>query len=165
MGLPFRVENRKPDLRSPTYSFKNLRDVDWTEELLTIRSSKCGKSRLVPLHPTTKEVLADYASQRNQCSPDHPTAFFFPSNTGARLDEGQVRRVFYRLSRQVGIRGPLASHGPRLHDFRHHADFPIMPTTHRRRRLGGARAVHSVGIIRGFPGRPTVCHQGGIVLV
>jgi len=96
-----------------------LRDVDWTEELLTIRSSKCGKSRLVPLHPTTKEVLADYASQRNQCSPDHPTAFFFPSNTGARLDEGQVRRVFYRLSRQIGSRGPSASRGPRLHDFRH----------------------------------------------
>lgn len=96
-----------------------LRDVDWTEALLTIRSSKCGKSRLVPLHPTTKEVLADYASQRNQCLPDHPTAMFFPSNTGARLDEGQVRRVFYRLSRQIGIRGHSASRGPRLHDFRH----------------------------------------------
>ena len=28
--------------------------------------------------------------------------------------------------------------------------------------MGGARAVYSVGIIRGFPGTPKVCHQGGI---
>jgi len=35
------------------------------------------------------------------------------------LDGGQVRRTFYRLSRKVGLRGPTASHGPRLHDFRH----------------------------------------------
>ena len=32
---------------------------------------------------------------------------------------GQVRRTFYRISRQIGIRGASASHGPRLHDFRH----------------------------------------------
>ena len=36
-----------------------------------------------------------------------------------RLDEGQVRRTFYTLSRQIGIRGASASRGPRLHDFRH----------------------------------------------
>jgi integrase len=43
----------------------------------------------------------------------------FASTQGNRLDGGQIRRVFYRLSRQVGLRGPTASHGPRLHDFRH----------------------------------------------
>ena len=30
-----------------------------------------------------------------------------------------MRRVFYRLSRQIGLRGPTDRHGPRLHDFRH----------------------------------------------
>jgi integrase len=30
-----------------------------------------------------------------------------------------VRRTFYRLSRQVGIRKGAAKRGPRLHDFRH----------------------------------------------
>jgi integrase len=96
-----------------------LRDIDWMEALLTIRSTKFGKSRLVPLHPTAKMVLSDYVSLRNVCFADRPTSPFFPSKTGARLDEGQVRRVFYRLSRQVGIRGASASRGPRLHDFRH----------------------------------------------
>jgi integrase/recombinase XerD len=71
------------------------------------------------LHSTTKEVLAAYAAQRNKVFPDRPAAVFFPSQTGARLDAGQVRRVFYRLSRQIGIRGTSASRGPRLHDFRH----------------------------------------------
>jgi integrase len=96
-----------------------LRDIDWIEALLTIRSTKFGKSRLVPLHPTATMVLSDYVSLRNRIFSDCPTAAFFPSKTGARLDEGQVRRVFYRLSRQVGIRRALAGRGPRLHDFRH----------------------------------------------
>ena len=96
-----------------------LRDVNWTESLLTIRTSKFGKSRLVALDRTTKEVLVEYAARRNHFFPDRPTAAFFPSRTGARLDPGQVRRVFYYLSRKIGIRGALESRGPRLHDFRH----------------------------------------------
>jgi integrase len=95
------------------------RDVNWAEGVLAIRTSKFGKSRLVPLHPTTKDVLSDYASQRIQRFPDRPTSAFFPSRTGAHLDPGQVRRTFYRISRQIGIRGASASYGPRLHDFRH----------------------------------------------
>ena len=109
-----------------------LRDVNWTEGLLTIRSSKFGKSRLVPLHPTTTEALSEYVAQRNQVFPDRPNAVFFPSKTGAHLDAGQVRRVFYRLSRQIGIRGASASHGPRLHDFRQHAGSQIMRNLVRR---------------------------------
>ena len=95
------------------------RDVNWAEGVLTIRTSKFGKSRLVPLHPTSKDALSDYALQRIQRFPDRPTSAFFPSRTGAHLDPGQVRRTFYRISRQIGIRGASASHGPRLHDFRH----------------------------------------------
>ncbi len=103
------------------------RDVNWAEGVLTIRTSKFGKSRLVPLHPTTKDVLTQYAVQRIQRFPDRPTAAFFPSKTGARLDAGQVRRTFYRVSRLTGIRGASASHGPRLHDFRQNAESVKMP--------------------------------------
>ena len=38
---------------------------------------------------------------------------------GRSLESSNVRRTFYRLSRQIGLRGPNDSHGPRLHDFRH----------------------------------------------
>jgi hypothetical protein len=46
-----------------------------------------------------------------------------------------------------------------------HADFPIMPITHRNHRLGGARVALGVGIIIRFLGKPTVCHQGGTASV
>ena len=36
-----------------------------------------------------------------------------------KLDQAQVHRTFYELSRAIGLRGAKASHGPRLHDFRH----------------------------------------------
>jgi hypothetical protein len=44
---------------------------------------------------------------------------------------GEVHRTFYVLSRQIGLRGPSASHGPRLHDFRHNSGNRIIPATDR----------------------------------
>jgi integrase len=102
-------------------------DIDWAEGVLTIRASKFGKSRLLPLHPSTTAVLANYAGHRDLLFSTRQTGFFFPSSRGNRLDEGQVRRTFYRLSRQVGIRKGAAKRGPRLHDFRQHAESRIMP--------------------------------------
>jgi integrase/recombinase XerD len=39
-------------------------DIDWKEDLLTVRKTKFGKSRVVPLHASTIEVLAAYAKRR-----------------------------------------------------------------------------------------------------
>ena len=41
-------------------------DVDLKEGVLTIRGAKFGKSRLVPIHPSTRKVLSDYASRRDR---------------------------------------------------------------------------------------------------
>ena len=41
------------------------------------------------------------------------------SNWGNRLDVGSIHRTFYTLSRQIGLRGPVDHHGPRIHDLRH----------------------------------------------
>ncbi|MFQ5937094.1 MAG: hypothetical protein ACE5LB_11885 [Acidiferrobacterales bacterium] len=35
------------------------------------------------------------------------------------MTQWAVRSTFVQLSRQIGLRGPRDSHGPRLHDFRH----------------------------------------------
>jgi integrase/recombinase XerD len=93
-------------------------DVDLKEGVLTIRGAKFGKSRLVPIHPSTRKVLSDYAAQRDHFLSKRPVTFFV-SGRGTRLDGGEIRRTFYFLSRQIGLRGPSDSHGPRLHDFRH----------------------------------------------
>ncbi len=96
-----------------------LEDVDLSEGLLTVRGAKSGKSRLVPLHASTRQVLADYKSRRDDFLAGRPATSFFISQLGNHLDPGNVHRTFYLLSRQIGLRDPDSSSGPRLHDFRH----------------------------------------------
>jgi len=93
-------------------------DVDLVEGILTVRGAKFGKSRLVPIHASTRKVLCNYVQHRDRTFV-RKLSYFFVSTRGNRLDGGEVRRTFYRLSREIGLRGPTASHGPRLHDFRH----------------------------------------------
>jgi integrase/recombinase XerD len=94
-------------------------DVDLQQGLLTIRDSKFGKSRLVPLHRSTQRVLVEYAERRELILVSHATASFLVSDRGRPLEGSTVRRTFYQLSRQTGLRRPADHHGPRLHDFRH----------------------------------------------
>ena len=80
----------------------------------------CGKTRLVPLHDSTCQVLADYIERRQRHWAGRPvSAYLFVSSWGNRLDGAQIHRAFYRLSRQIGLRGVSDRHGPRLHDLRH----------------------------------------------
>jgi integrase/recombinase XerD len=97
-----------------------LQDVDLEAGVLTIRNAKFGKTRLVPLHASTCEVLADYIERRQRHWAGRPvSSYLFVSSWGNRLDSGQIHRAFYALSRQIGLRGESDSHGPRLHDLRH----------------------------------------------
>jgi integrase len=97
-----------------------LPDVDLQARVLTIRGAKFGKSRLVPLHPSTSKVLANYILRRERIWAGRTVSrCLFVSNWGNRLDTGEIHRTFYVLSRQIGLRGPADSHGPRIHDLRH----------------------------------------------
>jgi len=97
-----------------------LRDVDLESAVLTIRGAKFGKDRLVPLHASTCKVLGRYLARRSHHWAERPvSSYLFVSSWGNRLDAGEVHRTFYALSRQIGLRGPSDSHGPRLHDMRH----------------------------------------------
>ena len=101
---------------------RNLRleDVDLKARVLTIRGAKFGKDRLVPLHPSTCKVLADYIARRQRHWAGRPvSSYLFISSWGNRLDNAQVHRAFYAASREIGLRGASDSHGPRLHDLRH----------------------------------------------
>lgn len=96
-------------------------DVDLGEGILSIRRTKFGKSRLVPVHRSTRRALRHYARRRrrDRIYPRPSTPSFFLAERGRRLTGWAVRRTFIHLSRQIGLRGPTDSHGPRLHDFRH----------------------------------------------
>lgn len=94
-------------------------DVDLKTGILTIHSSKFGKSRLVPLHRSTQQVLLDYACRRDAHLTVPHSPYFLVAERGGRLLSQYVYRVFWQLSRQTGLRGASAHSGPRLHDFRH----------------------------------------------
>jgi len=98
-------------------------DVDLKSGMLTIRQTKFAKSRHVPLHPSTVEVLQQYRSQRNlyiEVTDDTP---FFIGTRGRHLGHGldlrQVHRVFTGLRAQLGWINRGAHNGPRIHDLRH----------------------------------------------
>ncbi len=94
-------------------------DVDLDEGLLTIRNTKFGKSRQLPLHPTTVEALAAYARRRDERRPKPKSPSFFTSAIGTRLLRDNVCTVFPRLVRKTGLRSPNRLRPPRLHDLRH----------------------------------------------
>jgi len=96
-----------------------LDDIDLHNNVLTIEKTKFGKSRLVPIHLSTRKVLVKYLQRRKRFLGGCDSPYVFTSSTGNRLDKADVHRTFYILSRQIGLRGPTASRGPRLHDFRH----------------------------------------------
>jgi integrase len=94
-------------------------DVDLDTGVLTVRLTKFGKSRLVPLHPTTSSAMRSYANRRDAHLGPRGGSTFFVAEQGGRLLHQYVHRVFWRLSREIGLRRPGDHTGPRVHDFRH----------------------------------------------
>lgn len=101
-------------------------DWDSADGMLRIRHAKFGKTRQVPVHPSTGAALIAYGRLRDRTfrSPRSPS--FFVSRAGTRLHYKNVHVAFLRLVWVAGLtdRSPRR---PRLHDFRHHAGFRIMP--------------------------------------
>lgn len=94
-------------------------DVDLERGVLRIRLAKFGKSRLLPVHPSTQAVLQRYARYRDQVFPKPHTPSFFLSDQGRRLAWSILRWTFVKLSIQTGLRTAKARRGPRVHDLRH----------------------------------------------
>lgn len=87
--------------------------------LLRVRHSKFGKSRLVPLHPSTVTALRDYLHVRDRLLPAPASPALLTSTAGTRLGYNNVWRTFHRLARQAGLTARSASCRPRIHDLRH----------------------------------------------
>lgn len=99
-------------------------DVALDRNLVTIRRTKFGKSRIVPVHQSTTDALTRYAEARDRLLPKRSTPAFFVSERGTRLAGDNTRHTFVIVSRRAGLRaapttGCRHGHGPRLHDMRH----------------------------------------------
>ena len=101
----------------------NMSDVDLHNGILSIRQTKFGKSRFVPIENSTLIALEDYAKQRNKLCAYLQTDSFLVSERGTQLLSGSARRTFAKVSQMIGLRprieGRRVGRGPRLQDFRH----------------------------------------------
>jgi integrase len=94
-----------------------LRLGDVTEDGLIINQTKFKKSRLVPLHDTTRAAIDRYLSVRVAILTDVDSLLI--SETGRPLCYDTVSANFRRLSRKIRLRGEPGQPGPRIHDLRH----------------------------------------------
>jgi integrase len=97
----------------------DCKNVDLTQAILTVRWTKFGKTRLIPIHSSTVDKLKEYNRLRSRIFIRPKSPSFFVSERGTRLTQCSVRYTFVKLSREIGLRAPHDSHGPRVHDMRH----------------------------------------------
>lgn len=93
-------------------------DIDWTEGVLVVWSSKFNKSRELPLQPSTINALAGYARIRDRhvSAPQSPR--FFVSGKGTPIIYSDFGVKFRELVARTGI-GAGSPVYPRVHDLRH----------------------------------------------
>lgn len=94
-------------------------DVDLDDGVLRIREAKFGKSREVPLHPSTVDALAGYTRRRDELCPRPRDRSFFVSTAGTRLLYCNAHLGWLDLVRRAGLKPRSANCRPRPHDLRH----------------------------------------------
>jgi integrase len=94
-------------------------DVDLVNGVLVIRLSKFGKSREVPLHPSTVDALAAYTRERDRLCRRPVDRTFFVSTAGTRLLYCNAHLAWLELVRRAGLQPRSATCRPRPHDLRH----------------------------------------------
>jgi integrase len=93
-------------------------DADLDEAMITIRDSKFGKSRRIPVDATVIAALRDYLQRRRALRPAPAEPALFLSAYGTRLIGHHARGEFRRITAMTRA-GANAVNPPRIHDLRH----------------------------------------------
>ncbi|MCB0832678.1 MAG: tyrosine-type recombinase/integrase, partial [Bacteroidetes bacterium] len=91
-------------------------DVDLKRGILTIRNSKFGKSRLVPMAPTLTVRLKRMLGQLDRMTSQ---THVFPGRCDGHIIRDTVYLIFRDTLWKIGISHRGRSKGPCLHDLRH----------------------------------------------
>jgi integrase len=98
-------------------------DVSWKARVLTVRDSKYGRSRLVPLHPSAVASLQRYRAERDRFVTSTPDTPLFIACRGRLLGQPfggrHLKRIFDQLRRELGWVCRGGRELPRLYDLRH----------------------------------------------
>jgi integrase len=96
---------------------RNLHLHDVTSDGLRIRETKFHKSRLLPLHGTTRTALDRYIDQRRRCAGADP--HLFVTRRGGKLSHTVVSETFHQVLKAAGIPHRPTRRRLRLMDLRH----------------------------------------------
>jgi integrase len=94
-------------------------DLDLDHGVVTVRESKFGKSRELPLHASTVVALRGYLRQRDRHQPAPVSNAVLISPAGTRLLYCNVHSTFRQLRRHAGLEARSVECRPRIHDLRH----------------------------------------------
>jgi integrase len=94
-------------------------DVDLRHGVLTVRETKFGKSRELPIHRSTVSALRAYLRLRDRHQPTRVSDAVLISPAGTRLLYCNVSHTFIELVKRAGLRPRSARCRPTLHGLRH----------------------------------------------
>ena len=95
-------------------------DVDLPGGVLTVRSGKRGRTRLIPLHPSAVPPLGEYAADRERrFGPPADSAAFFRTDRSDRVSYNAANSTFIVLRRELAWTAAGRARAPRVHDLRH----------------------------------------------
>lgn len=95
------------------------RDIDRDLAVITIRATKFGKSRQVPVTATTIDALGAHIDVRDKAHPSPVCPRVFVSGAGTPLAYSHFCLTFRRAIDRAGIGDPAPVLRPRIHDLRH----------------------------------------------
>jgi integrase/recombinase XerD len=94
-------------------------NIDPTAGTLSILKSKWGKSRRIPLHPSTVAALGDYTALRDRYVGKSADSALLLSVRGARITPAMLHHWFPAVRADAGIIAGPGQRQPRLYDLRH----------------------------------------------
>ena len=95
----------------------DIKDVDFTTNVITILHGKLGKERLIPLSRSLSSLLKKYMDECTSGFGQDEPIFYY--RRGERLKGHQIYQHFRLTLLRSGIPYQGKNKGPRLHDFRH----------------------------------------------
>ena len=108
-------------LRLEEASMLKLKDVNLSNDTLTIRKSKSNEYRFVPMHPSVADILAKYCTAIGLGA--EPDAYIFPGTDFSRpIPSNCFRSYFNTVLKKAGIlptERRKHERGPCLHCLRH----------------------------------------------
>jgi len=93
------------------------RDIDLVNGVVTLRETKNGQERILPMTDSLKNVMIDYT--KSGFADSAPNAHFFTKRNGTPLVHDSVYHIFRLILKEAGISYRGRKYGPRVHDFRH----------------------------------------------